>query len=147
VFTLPWITNFFHVLFGALWLGGVFFAAFAVGPVLGRSVAAQREIGADFAMSAARYYRVVGTLAIVLGLVLAWIEGQRGWEAPAALILAIALFGWGEAVTKRHWMRLPEASDADRPALISRGIQLSMVENLGFLVLLAFMGLMRYGSP
>jgi uncharacterized membrane protein len=146
LFNLPWIANFVHVLFGALWLGGAFFASLVVGPVVARSGAAQREMLPDFAMATARYFRVVGTLAIVVGLVLGWVEHAGGWPPAAALVLAILLFGWGEAVVKRHWLKLAAAPEGERAALIARGIRFSVVEQIGFLVLLALMGIMRSGG-
>jgi hypothetical protein len=144
-----WLLDFFHVLFGALWVGGAVFASFVAGPVLGMLSGDSVATAAPaFHARNARFNRITGGLAIVLGAIVWLGEGMTnaaiGWSA---IVLALALLGWGEAVVGRRGKAVMAASPADRPAAIAAAIQASTVENAGFLVLVGLMVALRYGLP
>jgi hypothetical protein len=145
--SVTWVVNFFHVLFGSLWLGGAVYASAVAGPLLG-SVPGEAGalVAGGFAESTARFFRISGGLAILLGLAVSWLEGRFGPLSWAALIVALALFGWGEAVVRKRAAAVMGASDADRPAAIRAVMQASLAENAGFLVLLWLMVALRYAG-
>jgi hypothetical protein len=143
--SVAWVLNFFHVLFGALWVGGAVYASSVAGPVLGTIPGeAGAAVAAEFTKRTARFYRITGGLAILLGLAVAGMEGKFGALAWGALVLVIAIFGWGEAVVRKRAAAVMASSDAERPAAIRSVMQASLIENAGFLILIGLMVSLRY---
>ncbi len=72
-----WIVSFFHVMLGTMWMGGSLFGTFAAAPVIGEAVGSSVPTpAAVFGNHAAGFFRTTGGLAILMGIVIAWLGGR-----------------------------------------------------------------------
>ena len=156
---MPWgqfITQWLHVFFATVWLGGTVFVFTVIGPAL-RSAdpAAALEVGHRLGQRTHMLLAPAGALTIIFGLLRATVYGPaRSWDffqgsaygmtLGAALILAIIIAVLG-AVNGRIARSLSTVPDAERPKLLRRISLLSGLSILGLCLGLTCMVLMRYG--
>ena len=135
-----------HVLAVVFWFGGSALMAFVVGPSLAAAGGSAQTALTMIATKSHGYYAGTGGLAILTGLVLAWLEGR--FSSPliwAVLVLGVFLAFWGARVTGKRADALARAGDTERPAAVTRVIQAGTIEMTAFFVAYTLMILVRFG--
>jgi uncharacterized membrane protein len=69
--------SFLHVMLGTMWMGGSLFGTFVTAPVIAAVVGkAVPTPSAAFGDRAANFFRTTGGLAILMGVIIAWLGGR-----------------------------------------------------------------------
>ena len=139
---LVWI----HLLSVILWFGGSALMAFVIGPVLGATGSETRALTGNIAARSHRYYAAAGGVAILSGLILAWLTGR--FSSPlmwVVIVIAVFLAYWGAQITGRAADAIAAANDAERPAAIARMVRSGTIEIAGFVIAFTLMVLVRFG--
>lgn len=154
---LQGVVQWLHVLGAVFWFGGTLFSNFVVIPaVRSMSVPAQREFGNAMGRTA-RIIQPVAYATILLGILRGTVFGPikgadvlfgtaYGWTWLAALVVAVALIGYGQVVLDRFRERISAATSPEEAgALMAQAPRLFGTELLMFFVVFTLMILMRFG--
>jgi uncharacterized membrane protein len=152
------VVQWLHVLLGIFWFGSALYLDFIFVPVLiNLPIETQQQIGGRLAMRSDRIITAVSILVILLGFVRGTLLGELhsvqavlgtayGVTWLIALLVALALFTYGQIVLRPTLQRLNKApSPAEFSAIVERIRVLVLLELLFFVVIFTCMILMRFG--
>jgi uncharacterized membrane protein len=163
---LQFIVQWAHVFFGIFWFGAVLYGDFILIPAITTlPLNTQREIGAAIGPRAQRVIEPVAGAVILLGILRGTVFGriqsldalmtQYGLYWTIGLIAALSTFAWAKrviipAIDRLNALSPDEVVGTDgqpTPAFasaIDRVKRVTLLELIGFVVILTFMILMRF---
>ncbi|TME20293.1 MAG: hypothetical protein E6I70_01650 [Chloroflexi bacterium] len=147
------VLQYAHIFFAIFWFGGVLTADFLILPVLsGLKPDTQKEFSVPFGARVERVVIPVAAIVILLGIVrgisvnvFSRFDVAYGWTWLASLIVGLGLLSMLPIISSQvHRLQATEAGP-QFAALLDRIKALTVVELLGFLVILGLMIAMRFG--
>jgi uncharacterized membrane protein len=147
------VLQYAHIFFAIFWFGGVLTADFLILPVVSRlTPETQKEFSVPFGARVERVIIPVAAMVILLGIlrgisanVFSRFNVPYGWTWLASLIVGLGLFSLIFVITPLvHRLQATEPGP-QFAGLLNRIKVLTLVELLGFLVILGLMIAMRFG--